>query len=258
MLVETWKPLCGDNVRGFLEGLRSSGELGSDFPELQALYGFGGGSQGHKDLWDHTIRVTQAAKPTPEARLAALWHDTGKPSSFSREHGKVTFHLHEGLSAKYFRDTMRRTGVFTGPSVALVSQVIYYLGYVESYEGDWTDSAVRRLRVDIGDQVFLAAVDLARVDVTSRHESNRIRVQQRMDDLLKRSAEIVAQDSVKSPLPKGLGQSVMQAFGLKPSPKVGSLLKYLEAAVENGLLEPQQGDLYYVEYLKVNLDDLGL
>lgn len=242
--------LCGGDVRGYLDSLRESGELQEKFPELQALYGFGGQGQGHKDLWDHTIRVTEAADPTIEARLAALWHDTGKPRCFTRVGDKVMFYNHENVSAKLFRKSMARTQVFEGPGVWFVSQVISNLGLVEAYTSDWTDTAVRRLRQNLGDSVFWAAISLARVDVTSKYESNHLKVQTRMSELAERSNQIAENDLKVPPLAKGLGESIMKAFSIPPSRQVGVLLKSLERAIEEGTLEPRREDSYYIEYLK--------
>lgn len=232
-----------------LDSLQESGLLKEVFPEVQAIVGFGGGSQGHKDLWAHTKQVVRQAKNTPEIRWAALFHDVGKPVSFSREKGKVTFHQHEYASAKLFRQAMRRTQILDKPTVGKAHALIRGLALLEGYSSEWTDSAVRRLSRELGEH-FEDTLLLARADVTTKHAYKREAYHRSLHELRERALELAAEDALVPPLPTGVGVAIMEAFDLKPSRKVGELKAVLEAAIEAGELEPHQGEGYYIAYLR--------
>jgi len=249
--------LTGKEPIGGLKDLLESGVLADEFPEIHAMVGFGGPGQGHKDLWDHTVRVVAQAKNRPLIRWAALFHDVGKPVSFSKVAGKVTFHHHEAASSRLFTLAMSRTGYLTGDERQKVSFLVRHLGLVEAYLPDWTDSAVRRLHKKLGPH-FEDCLLLARADCTSKHLHKRNRYQAHVHELRERALELAAQDAVVPPLPKGLGGALMTVFGVPPSKKLGDIKKALEARVEAGEVEPYQSVDFYVTYLSAHRGDFGL
>ena len=180
-----------------LRSLERSGWIEALMPEIQAMVGFGGYEEGHKDLWEHTLRVVRNAPPRLEVRWAALFHDVGKPGSFRKKGGKVSFHGHEARSVRAFRHVANRTALFPDHDFrARVAAMIETLGNIESYRSDWTDSAVRRVRKRIeDDRVWADLLDLARADVTSAHESKRNRCRARTDELETRAAELLRADA---------------------------------------------------------------
>jgi poly(A) polymerase len=239
---------------GFLE---ASGVLRTTFPEVQAMVGFGGQDQGHKDLWGHTLQVVRQAKNRPAIRWAALFHDVGKPVSFSKASGKVTFHQHEYASARLFKEASRRTRLFDSKFEARVHALVRGLGLLEGYSPEWTDSAVRRLHKELGDH-FEEVLLLSRADVTSKHAYKRERVHQLMHELGERAAKIAAEDAVVPPLPKGLGTAVSTAFGVPPSKRLGDILKALEARYDAGELEGHKDVEFYVAFLRDHRSEFGV
>lgn len=256
---ELWtRLLVSKDPRPGLALLQAGGELRETFPEVQAMVGFGGHGQGHKDLWDHTLNVVRQAKNLPVIRWAALFHDVGKVETFSKASGKVSFHQHEFVSARLFRKAMQRTRVLEAPQVDHAVFLIRNLGLAEAYTSEWTDSAVRRLHKDLGlyfDDVLL----LARADITTKHAHKRQKHHDRMHELSVRAKEISEADAVVPPLPKGLGTAVMDCFGIPPSKKLGDLLGTLEGQIAEGLLEPHQSQDYYIRHLADHREsyDLG-
>lgn len=249
--------LIGKHPDAGLELLQQTGELRSVLPEVQRVVGFGGGSQGHKDLWAHTKQVVKQSKAKLHIRWAALFHDVGKPESFSRETGKVSFHQHEFASARLFREAMKRTGLLEGEVWDKTHFLIHNLGLLEGYSAEWTDSAVRRLHKELGEH-FEDVLLLGRADVTSKHAHKRERVQQLMHDLSERARKIAAKDAIVPPLPKGLGTALMSAFNIPPSKRVGELMKTLEGSVgEEGPL-PHQEIPYYVQYVTEHRETFGV
>lgn len=215
-----------------LEELLRSGALGL-FPEVTAMVGFGGGAQGHKDLWSHTKTVVSQTHGDVVLRWCSLFHDVGKVSTFSRAGGKVSFHGHEGVGSWMFKRAARRTRMFTDAEVARISEAVFKLGRVEAYSRDWTDSAVRRLAKDLGDS-FDDVVRLSAADITTGRQDKRRTILNQLDEFVRRSKLIAEADSAPPLLPKGLGTALCSEFGLDPGPGLGRLMAAVKASVEDG------------------------
>lgn len=239
--------LLSDDPEEQLELLQTSGVLAELYPEVQAMVGFGGDGQGHKDLWAHTKQVVRQSIRRPSVRWAALFHDVGKVKTFSTELGKVTFHSHEAVSARLYERAARRTEV-PAEFRKDVSFIVRHLGYLEAYQRDWTDSAVRRVHKELG-RHFDDVLALARADITTKRAERRQRHHERMAELAARAEDIAQQDARVPPLPKGLGAEIMSRFSLRPGPIVGTLMKELEAAIDGGRLMPRAETEIYLDYL---------
>jgi poly(A) polymerase len=233
-----------------LELLQAVGFFSDIYPEVQAMVGFGGDGQGHKDLWAHTKQVVLQSIPRLEVRWAALFHDVGKVRTFSTESGKVTFHSHEAVSARLFDRAAKRTALPSGTQKT-VSFIVRHLGYLEAYQSDWTDSAVRRVHKELGEH-FNSVLALARADITTKRPERRQKHHERMAELARRAESIAAEDAKVPPLPKGLGIEVIQALGLRPGPIVGKVMRELELAVLEGKLPAQALSSVYIEFLRAN------
>ncbi|OQX68968.1 MAG: hypothetical protein B6A08_07515 [Sorangiineae bacterium NIC37A_2] len=240
--------LLSDDPEGQLELLQGTGVLAELYPEVQAMVGFGGDGQGHKDLWAHTKQVVRQTVRRRAVRWAALFHDVGKVKTYSTESGKVTFHSHEAVSARLFERAAKRTDL-PADFRTQVSFIIRHLGYLEAYQRDWTDSAVRRVHRELGAH-FEDILALARADITTKRPERRERHHQRMAELARRAEKIAEEDARVPPLPKGLGSEIITHFQLRPGPIVGSLMKELEEAVERGELPSQAESSVYLEHLK--------
>lgn len=218
-----------------LEALQKDGALKSVFPALAALVGFGGGESGHKCLWSHTKQVVIQTVPQVIPRWCSLFHDVGKPTSYSTATGKIAFHGHEAAGAKIFRAVSRETRLFSDTETAEISFVIYHLGHIEAYELDWTDSAVRRVDKELG--VHLETVfAVARADCTTARPEKRQKQLHRTADLKRRIEALRVVDAIPPALPKGLGDVLMQHLGLTPGKELGTILATLRTRVEAGEL----------------------
>jgi poly(A) polymerase len=119
------------------------------------------------------------------------------------------------------------------------------------YGGDWTDSAVRRFAREMGahlDDLFC----LSRADITTKRPERKRRGLKQIEDLQQRVSELAAKDAVRPPLPKGVGDAIMAAFGLPPSKQIGIIKQNLENAVKAGRVEPYLEAEAYVEFLREN------
>lgn len=242
-----------------LEVLLDTGFIRAVFPELLGIVGFGDG-ESHKDVWRHTKQVVLQAVPRLAVRWSALLHDVGKPRTRSvGRDGSVHFFHHAEEGARMFERMEKRLHLFADePHIQeQIRFLILQHQRAHQYEEDWTDSAVRRFGREIG-----AALDdlmaLSRADMTTKRRDKRRRFLYQLKDLQERIAELAAEDAKEPLLPKGLGDALMEAFGLKPSKQLGDLRKALEKAVEEGEIASQQPFEAYVEYIRSNLEKFGL
>jgi poly(A) polymerase len=240
---EEWDTfLVSKDVGARLEQLQAEGVLESVFPSFKRLVGFGGGDSGHKDLWEHTKQVVRQTVPKVDLRWASLFHDIAKPVCFDVRSGKVSFHGHETLGAKIFRQEAARVGFFKPDQVKMISFIIENLGHVEAYEPDWSDGAVRRLDKRLDEFGYLCEVfSVARADCTTANPKKRRRQLQRTADLLDRIYKLRDIDALEPALPKGLGDALQARLGLSPGPELGQVMRALKGRVEAGEL-PRNAD----------------
>jgi poly(A) polymerase len=189
----------------------------------------------HKDVLSHTIAVVENVRPPfPDGpaydfritRLAALFHDVGKPSTRGYQAGKgTTFHHHDVVGA---RMTRRRMEALRYPTadIAAVSELVFLHLRFHTYRMGWTDSAVRRYVRDAGPLLNELNV-LTRCDCTTRDERKAARLSTRMDELEARIAELAAAEQLAAIRPELDGVQVMEHLGIGPGPLVGEALRFL-------------------------------
>jgi len=233
-----------------LDVLERTGVLKHVFPELEQLVDFGEGVR-HKDVWDHTKKVVLQAPSRRVVRWTALFHDIGKvPTRRFDEKGLVSFLGHPEVGARMFERIARRLSLDTDLRDRVSLLIAYHLR-AAAYEPKWTDSAVRRFIRDLGDSLE-DLLDLSRADITSKYE---VKVQRgiRQINLLAERVEIVREiDSRPRPLPKGLGDAIMERFSLVPGPHLGEVMRTLKRAVESGELDPRADYSHYLDFINDN------
>jgi poly(A) polymerase len=204
-------------------------------PELPALRLERDPIHRHKDVLSHTIAVVENVRPPrPDGpafdfritRLAALFHDVGKPSTRGYQPGKgTTFHHHDVVGA---RMTRRRMEALRYPSadIAAVSELVFLHLRFHTYKMGWSDSAVRRYVRDAGPLLVELNV-LTRCDCTTRDDRKAARLATRMDELEARIAELAAAEELAAIRPELDGHEVMEHLGIGPGPVVGEALQFL-------------------------------
>jgi poly(A) polymerase len=203
----------------------------------------------HKDVLSHTIAVVENvrpdADPSPDydfrrTRLAALFHDVGKPKTRGYRRGKgVTFHHHEVVGARMTRDRLQALRYSNADVEAITRLVELHLRF-HTYRMGWTDSAVRRYVRDAGDLLVDLNV-LTRCDCTTRNERKAALLAQRMDELEARIGELAAEEELKAIRPELDGNQVMERLGLRPGPAVGRAMAFLlELRLDDGLLGEEE------------------
>jgi poly(A) polymerase len=210
--------------------------LADDFlPELPALGLEQDPIHQHKDVLAHTIAVVEQTRPERIVRLAALFHDVGKPKTRSFGPGGVSFHHHEVVGARMTRDRMRALR-YSADDVDTVSRLVELHLRFHTYRMGWTDSAVRRYVRDAG-PLLGQLNEVTRSDCTTRNRKKAEALARRMDELEERIEALRAQEELDAQRPDLDGVQVMQHLGIKPGPDVGAALSFLlDLRIEHGPL----------------------
>ena len=202
----------------------------------------------HKDVLTHTLAVMENVRPPAEqppdrpafdfrrTRLAALFHDVGKPRTRGYQQGKgVTFHHHDAVGARMTRKRLEALRYSNDDVQAITELVALHLRF-HTYAMGWTDSAVRRYVRDAGPLLQDLNV-LTRCDCTTRNEKKALMLSRRMDDLEARIADLAAHEELAAIRPELDGAEVMAQLGVSPGPVVGKALAFLlEIRLDEGLL----------------------
>jgi poly(A) polymerase len=244
------KVILGSAAGCGLQWLHDAGALAVLLPELEATVDFSQeAGRRHKDVWEHTKQVVMQAPARALLRWAALLHDVGKvPTRAMLPDGRVTFHRHAEVGARMFGTVARRLGFERNDRHRITGLILHHLR-ANAYEAGWTDAAVRRFDHEMGD-LLEDLIELSRADVTSARPGRKQEAARNIEALLQRITAVRAIDARVPPLPPGLGDAIMEAFGLSPSRRVGELRKLCEEAIERGELVERQPSSYYVDFLK--------
>ena len=206
----------------------------------------------HKDVLTHSIAVVENVRPLHEwpdvvagdrqpfdfrlTRLAALFHDIGKPRTRGYLPGKgTTFHHHDAVGA---RMTRKRMGAlrYSNDDVKAVTELVALHLRFHTYSMGWSDSAVRRYVRDAGPLLQELNV-LTRCDCTTRNEKKARRLSRRMDELEARIDELAAAEELAALRPEMDGNEVIEHLGIQPGRIVGEAMAFLmEIRLEEGLI----------------------
>jgi len=238
--------LTEDDPRPALWSLCDSGMADEVVPEIPALRLEQDPIHRHKDVLAHTIAVTAKTSPDLRLRLAALFHDVGKPATRSFESGAVTFHHHEAVGAKMTKARLRELG-FEREMVRDVADLVRMSGRFKGYSDGWSDSAVRRYARNAG-HLLGTLNELIRCDCTTRNRAKAERIQQQMDELEFRIVALAKEDQRARERPQLDGKAVMDRLGIEAGREVGEALKFLLA------LKRAEGELP-IEEVEARLDD---
>ncbi len=225
--------LVGDHVGPALWGLVDT-DLAAEFiPEIPALELEKDPVHHHKDVLAHTIAVVEKTSPEPRLRLAALFHDIGKPATREFGPGGVSFHNHEVVGSRLAKRRMTELR-YSKAAIDDVSQLVFLHMRPHTYKMGWTDSAVRRYVRDAG-PLLDDLNELVRSDVTTRNAKLARQIAGRIDELELRIDELREQeelDAFRAPID---GNQVMKHLGLAPGPEVGDIMDMLlERRIEDG------------------------
>jgi poly(A) polymerase len=189
-----------------------------------------------KDVYSHVLRVVERSSPRLKTRWSALLHDIAKPRTKSVKDNEVHFFGHEDLGAQMTREILKRLH-FDRDFIQSVSQIVRLHMRANAYTPEWTDGAVRRLMLDIGDDLP-DLLDLSRADITSYRVDKVARASARVMELAERCQRL-KEEAERVPLKSPLnGNELMELFGRGPGPWLRPIKEYLLGLVIDGVLAP--------------------
>jgi poly(A) polymerase len=258
------KLMTADRPSAGLWFLIDTGLIDQFFPEILAMRLEQDPIHRHKDVLTHTLAVVENVRPDAHpgfdfriTRLAALFHDIGKPKTRGFKNGKgVTFHHHEVVGARMTRDRMRALK-YSNEDVEAVTELVNLHLRFHTYQMGWTDSAVRRYVRDAGP--LLAELNvLTRCDCTTRNEKKAAVLARRMDELEERIAHLAEREELAALRPEIDGTRVMELLGVPAGPVVGAALEFLmEIRMEEGIIGEEAATARLVAWWDENKDEAG-
>jgi len=229
--------------------LHAGGLLPHLVPELSALAGVVAvDGVGHKDNFAHTLQVVDNVAHRSDdlwLRWAALCHDLGKARTRRFVPGKGwTFHGHAEVGARIVPRLFRRLKLPLDDRMDFVEKLVrlHHRPHALVDEGV-TDSAVRRLLFDAGDDVE-DLMTLCRADLTSKNPKRVARYLRGFDRVDEKLASVEARDHVRTFQPPVSGEEIMEALGLAEGLAIGILKERLKEAVLDGLVPNEHGPAF--------------
>ena len=261
IMVELNKIILSPNPSLGFKLLQKCGLLPLILPEISALQGVETvDGRGHKDIFFHTMQVLDNVASTADnlwLRWAALLHDIGKPGvkRYDAKQG-WTFHGHEARGAHMVKRIFKRLRLPLGAEERYVEKlVMLHMRPIILSEDEVTDSAVRRLLFEAGDDIDDLML-LCNADITSKNPEKVRRHKANFELVKLKLVELEERDRIRNFQPPVSGEDIMTTFGIGPCREIGTIKDAIKDAILDGKI-PNDRDAAWQMMLDI-ASSLGL
>jgi len=235
---ELWGLLGAENAERAVKLMIDSGLMKFILPEVMAMKGVEQvGRHHHKDILKHTLQVLKNVSENssdPVVRFAGLLHDIGKPKTKKLDPNQGwTFHGHEIIGARIAGKIGRRLKIGRENTERLTKLVKLHMRPVNLTSEGVTDSAIRRLMFEAGEDLEDQLI-LCRADITTANPKLVDRYLANFDEMSRRMKDVQARDKIRCFQSPVSGEEIIEICNIKEGPLVGALKGRIEDVILDG------------------------